>query len=167
MAKESSTVNDYMAALGGVAVSATTMEHFLREAFCSLIGSKFAAVVAGGQAVAWLIDQCEALTGAHRELPRATRDSIGGALRLCHDANGRRNDLMHGLKAPTEIGLETIRSRRHTHVLAKKAWPLSEIKAVSHDLAVAGFGLHAAMVDALGQEVVDVGEALRREGGMT
>lgn len=48
MAEKPSTANDYVAALGGIVVSSATMEHFLREAICSLVGSKFAAIVAGG-----------------------------------------------------------------------------------------------------------------------
>jgi hypothetical protein len=167
MAEKPGTVNDYMAALGGVVVSSATMEHFLREAFCSLVGSKFAAIVAGGQAVTWLIGQCEALSDAHRELPEATRQAIRDDLRLCRDANSRRNDLMHGLKAPVEMGLETMRSRKNTYAPAVKTWKLSEIRAVSHALAAAGFGLHAAMVSALGPEVVNIGEALRQEDRIT
>jgi hypothetical protein len=122
MADESSTVNDYMVALGAVVMSSATMEGCLREAFCSLVGSKFAAIVAGGQAVAWLIDQCEALTDAHRDLPELTRKAIRDALRNCREANGRRNDLVHGLKAPSEMGLETIRSRKNTYVVTSKEW---------------------------------------------
>jgi ABC-type tungstate transport system substrate-binding protein len=80
------------------------------------------------------------------------------------EANGRRNDLVHGLKAPNETGLETIRSRRNTHLLTAKAWRLSEIRTVSRALVVAGNGLQVAMVSAFGPEVVEIGETLRREG---
>lgn len=162
MAEDSSTVSDYMVALGMVVVSSATMEGCLREAFCSLVGSKFAAIVAGGQAVTWLIDQCEALTDAHRELPGASRKAIRDALRHCREANGRRNDLVHGLKAPSEMGLETIRSRKNTHVLISKEWGLSEIRTVNQALVVAGSDVRSAVMTAFGPEVVDIGEMLRR-----
>lgn len=163
MAEKPSTVDDYMAALGRIVVSSATMEQVLREAFCVLVGSKFAAIVAGGQAVAWLIDQCEALNDAHGELPEATRQAIRDELRLCRDANSRRNDLVHGLKVPVEMGLETMRGRRYTYALVAKTWKLSEIRAVSRALAVAAFGLHAAVVSAFGPNVMEIGEALRQE----
>ena len=74
---------------------------------------------------------------------------------------------MHGLKAPVEMGLETMRSRKNTYDLVVKTWKLSEIRAVSHALAEAGFGLNAAMVSALGPEMADIGEALRQEARIT
>jgi hypothetical protein len=167
MAENPITEDDYLVALGGIVVSSATMEQLLREAFCSLVGSKFAAIVAGGQGAAWLIDQCEALNDAHRELPEATRQAIRDKLRLCRDANNRRNDLVHGLKAPSETGLETMRSRKNTYVLAAKTWKISDIRAVSHALAEAGFGMHAAVVSALGADVAYIGEALRQEHRVT
>ncbi len=60
MPEETITVNDYVTALGRVVLSSATMDGLLREAFCALVGSRFAAIVAGGQAaVARLIDQDE------------------------------------------------------------------------------------------------------------
>jgi hypothetical protein len=167
MAEKPATVDDYMTALGAIVVSSATMEQLLRESFCALVGSKFAAIVAGGQAVAWLIDQCEALNDAHRELPEATRQAIRDELRLCRDANSRRNDLVHGLKVPVEMGLETMRSRKNTYALVAKTWKLSEIRAVSRALAVAGFGLDAAVVSAFGLNVREVGQVLRQEDRIT
>jgi hypothetical protein len=161
MPEETITANDYVTALGRVVVSSATMEGLLREAFCSLVGGRFAAIVAGGQAVAWLIDQCEALTDAHKELPGASREAIRCALRLCREANGLRNDLVHGLKAPSEVGLDTFRSRKNTDTFTVKTWTLSEIHAVSRGLAVAGFDLHAAIMTAFDSDVVDIAETLQ------
>ncbi len=53
--------NRLLIALGRITESSTTMEWVLRLAFCCLVGSKYAAVVAGGQSASWLIDQCDAL----------------------------------------------------------------------------------------------------------
>lgn len=50
-------------ALGSVLIAAGALEDLLRDAFCALVGSKFAAVVAGGQGGDWLIGYCKALVG--------------------------------------------------------------------------------------------------------
>lgn len=55
-----------LAALGQVIESSAFMEYTLRNAFCSLVDSKYAAIVAGGQSVNWLIEQCK---GACRRAP--------------------------------------------------------------------------------------------------
>src|SRR5215469_7304561 len=84
--------------LGSVMESSAFMEYTLRNAFCSLVGSKYAAIVAGGQPVGWLIEQCRALTDAHRGMPRQHREAIKAALERCRAANERRNHLVHGVK---------------------------------------------------------------------
>jgi hypothetical protein len=83
-------------ALGTVITVSGAMEDVLRDAFCALVGSKFAAVVAGGQGADWLIGYCRALVEAHVELPEASRNSVKDALQLCRSANERRNQLVHG-----------------------------------------------------------------------
>ena len=85
-------------ALGSVITASGVLEDLLREAFCALVGSKFAAVVAGGQGADWLIGYCKALVEAHFELPEASRESVKAALQLCRSANDLRNQLVHGVQ---------------------------------------------------------------------
>ena len=49
------------------------MEHLARTVFVTLVGSKYAAVVAGGQNVSWLLEQSQALTTARQEIPRGSQ----------------------------------------------------------------------------------------------
>jgi hypothetical protein len=78
----SSEQADYMRterALGSVIMAPGAMADPLRDAFCALVGSKFAAVVAGGQGADWLIGYCESLVKAHMELPEVCRESVMAA----------------------------------------------------------------------------------------
>jgi hypothetical protein len=63
-------------ALGFVIIASGAMEDLLRDAFCALADSKFAAVIAGGQGTDWLIGYCRALVEVHVELPEASRESV-------------------------------------------------------------------------------------------
>ena len=77
------------------------MERTLEQAFCALVGSKFAAVVAAGQDVAWLIDYCKALVQAHSELPGEDRQAILDALVACRAANDPSHcQLVHSIHFP-------------------------------------------------------------------
>jgi hypothetical protein len=103
-----------MLALGEVVQWSATMESTLRNAFSSLVGSKFAAVVAAGQSTGWLIEQCKALTDVHREMPEEHQASIKAALDRCRAASEQRNHLVHGVKTGIRVSdgaLQTMRSR--------------------------------------------------------
>jgi hypothetical protein len=74
-----------LAALGQVIESSAFMEYTLRNAFCSLVDSKYAAIVAGGQSVNWLIEQCKALADVHHDMDRAS--ALEGEKRGRHPHN--------------------------------------------------------------------------------
>jgi hypothetical protein len=80
-------------ALGLVVEASGTMRQQLKDAFCALSGGGLAAAVAEGQTNGWLIDSCEALAEAHRELPDADRRAIDDALRACRAAAVHRSGL--------------------------------------------------------------------------
>ena len=77
-------------ALGKITESGTTMEWVLRLAFCCLVGSKYAAVVAGGQSAGWLIEQCDALAEVNREITEESRKLLRAALSACRSASQQR-----------------------------------------------------------------------------
>ena len=159
-------INQRLAVLGQVIEWSASMEQVLREAFCSLIGSKFAAVVAGGQSTLWLIEQCKALTDAHREMPDEHKQAIKTALRRCADANERRNHLVHGVKTASRLpdgALQTIKSRNRTHKPITQSWTLAEIQQAAGELLEAGLQLLYAMQQAVSPEVMVIGEALAWE----
>jgi hypothetical protein len=130
--------------LGMVTENSAAMENVLRSAFCSLVGSKFAATVAGGQSVSWLIEQRRALTAVHREIPETDRQAIERALQKCSAANNDRNILVHGVKTASNMpsgNPQTITSRRNRHVPDVRPWTLAEIHAVVWALTEATGGL--------------------------
>lgn len=87
--------DERLIALGRVVDEASKLEMALRTAFCALVGSKFAAVVAGGQMASWLIENCKALVEAHVELSDEQRQRFKDLLSASQAANTARNRLVH------------------------------------------------------------------------
>ena len=159
-------ITERLIALGQVIEWSASMESTLRSAFCALVGSKFAAVVAGGQSADWLIGQCRALAEAHKELPADTRQAIKDALGLCEAANRRRNVLVHGVKTGSRVpdgALRTIRSRRNTHVPDVETWTPAEIREAAGALVSAAGTLFAAVQGAVSPEIMVIDDALAWE----
>ena len=163
-ADPSDAVIERLVTLGLVIEWSTAMEDTLRGAFCSLVGSKLAAVVTGGQSAAWLIGQCRALADAHIELTNSARKTIKNALDLCEVANVRRNVLVHGIKyrRPAD-GFMTSRSRPRTHLPVAQSWTRAELLEAAVIIADADSSLFAAMQDAVGKELMRVGGLLAQE----
>src|SRR5262249_30652644 len=123
-----------------------------RDAFCSLVGSKYAAVVAGGQGAEWLITNCKAIVKVHREISDEDRRAITAALDDCSDANQRRNVLVHGVKAVgrrTDGSFHTLRSRKGTHIQVRKPWTTTETEEAAAAIRDAAASLYDAMYDAI------------------
>jgi hypothetical protein len=152
------------AALGLVIKASATVENLLRDAFSSLVGSKYAAVVAGGQGTEWLIDNCRAVRKGHREIAPDSKGAIDTALLRCKTANARRNELVHGEKVEGNLdgSLGTLRSRRLTHVLTEQAWTLREINDVAQALWDGCEDLWQAMTAAVSPEMMEIGQELGR-----
>jgi hypothetical protein len=155
-----------MLSLGEVVQWSATMESTLRNALCSLVGSKFAAIVAAGQSTVWLIEQCRALTNAHREMPEAHREAIKAALDRCAAANERRNHLVHGVKTAVRVSdgaLKTVRSRTRRYVPIVQDWTPATIHEAAGELALAGGDLFAAIQAAVSPQMMVISDALARE----
>jgi hypothetical protein len=153
-------------ALGSVITASGALEDLLRDAFCALVGSKFAAVVAGGQGADWLIGYCKALVEAHMELPEASRESVKAALQLCRSANERRNQLVHGAKTVStqpDGAFEVLRSRRHQYKLLVQQWTPAQIEDVADALGHAYEELHTATFEAVGPDIAVLSDQLEWE----
>jgi hypothetical protein len=162
----SDVINARLLAFGHVVEWSASMEQILRSAFCSLVGSKYAAILAGGQTADGLIEDCKALAQAHHEMSAEHRDAILAALQRCKDANQRRNVLVHGVKTgsrATDGALQTLRSRRRSHVPAVEPWTPETISEAAGELLHAGLELFAAMQNAVSPEVMVLDQALAWE----
>jgi len=152
-----------MIALGEVVQWSAAMEWTLRNAFCSLVGSKFAAIVAAGQSTVWLIEQCKALTNAHREMPEVHRTAIKAALDRCAAANERRNHLVHGVKTASRVSdgaLKTIRSRSRKLMPIVQDWTPATIHEAAGELVQADLDLFAAIQAAVSPQMMVISDAL-------
>lgn len=117
-----------LTALGQVIESSVAMESRLRAAFCALVGSKYAAVVAGGQTADWLTEQSKALVDAHHDVGEAGRQAIKAALNRCKAANEQRNILAHSVAVGlrSDPAFQMVRSRRHTYDSDVRPFTLAE-----------------------------------------
>lgn len=148
--------------LGEVIELSAGMEGRLRQAFCALVGSKYAAVVAGGQAADWLIEQSKALADAHHEMPDVDRLTIKAALNRCKAANEQRNHLAHSVAVGIRFdpAFQMVRSRRQKSSSDVRPFTLSDIRAVASELLSAGIALTDIMTEAVGLDLMEISEAL-------
>lgn len=150
--------------MGLMVQMAALSEVSLRMAFCALMGSKYAAVVAGGVEAGWLIDHCEALAREHHELLEADREAILAALTGCRTAFRDRNRLMHDVMVPRPGGVSaTVRSHRRSYQVEAVPRPPGYIRGVADALTHAQHDLLSAIEDALGPESLHLAEQLRQE----
>jgi hypothetical protein len=145
--------DDRYAALGQVVEAAAVMEIALRMAFGALVGGPYAPVVASHQEAHWLIENCEAVTRRHAELPQSRRDAVLHALRACRQANRDRNRLVHDAWGTGPGGGPvTVRSAAHSYEITGPAWDAGQIAEVAAAIAGARALLLTAIEDALGAD---------------
>ena len=138
-------------ALGRVIQAASTFEHVLGEAFCALVGSKYAAVLIGGRTSSGLIGDCKALTKAQRELSDPAKDAIVEALNRCVEANNRRNRLVRDMWAFNPGGIShQLRRERAGYDLVSRAVTQAEIDSVADALTTSAVELNRILFDNLG-----------------
>jgi len=139
------------AALGQLVEAAAVMEIALRMAFCVLMGSDNAAVVAGGQETHWLLENCDAVARHRTDLTAAQRESIRAALHACRDANRDRNRLVHDAWGTGPDGMPaSLRGGQSSYAITGRTWTTAEIRAVCDAIASSQRSLLAAIEDALG-----------------
>jgi hypothetical protein len=142
-------------ALGQLVEAAAVMEIALQMAFCVLIGSDYAAVVAGGQETHWLLENCEAIARQRDDLSEAQREAIRVALRACRDANRDRNRLVHDAWGTGPDGAPaSLRGDQGSYRITGRAWTTPEIRAVADAIGSAQRALLAAIEEAFGSERV-------------
>jgi hypothetical protein len=149
------------AALGRLVEMATVMEIALRMAFCALIASRYAALVAGGQETHWLIENCDAITRHRDDLSQEQRETIRTALRACRDANHDRNRLVHDAWGTDPDGTPaSLRGGQGRYQITGRAWTAAEIQKVADAIASAQRTLLAAIEEALGSGSMSTAEHL-------
>jgi hypothetical protein len=152
-----------MRLLGQIIYWSATLESTLRSAFCSLVGSKFAAIVAAEMPASQLIDLCKALTNAHREMSEPHRAAILEALKLCKSANEKRNILVHAVKtgvAANDGSFQTIKPRRKDYKTTVGHWTPQTLTAACQELAQADLNLFGALQAAVSSEIMVLDQAL-------
>ena len=165
VAIDESSDDESLRDLGLLTVRSSKLEAELRDAFCALVGSKYAVVIAGGQAASWLIDQCQALVRANLEMSVAHKAAMTAALEECREANRQRNSLIHGVKYGgwPSGRVFTARSRKGTFEETVESWTAETIRAAVSCISAARFALHEAIGDSVSHEVRMMMYALHEE----
>src|ERR1700733_8640140 len=111
----SADTNELQHALDGGVLEAGYLERTLRTAFSALVGSKYAAMVAGHLTEAALIEDCRKITRYHTDLPEPAKQTLLTALTACDDARQKRNRVMHDAWAirPGDIMVTLQANRDH------------------------------------------------------
>jgi hypothetical protein len=139
------------AALGQLVEAAAVMEIALRMAFCVLVGSDHAAVVAGGQETHWLIENCDAIARHRSDLTEAQREQIRTALHDCRVANRDRNRLVHDAWGTGPDGQPALlRGGQDSYEITGRVWTTTAIRAVGDAIVSGQRALLAAVEAALG-----------------
>jgi hypothetical protein len=159
-------VDELQRALGGIVLEAAYMERVLRAAFSALVGSKYAAVVDGRLTAATLIEDCERITRYHTSIADPAKEAVRTALRACHEANRKRNRVIHDTWAtrPGDV-IVTLQGSRTSHDVSVTVRTPDEVRQLADQLADAANGLTAAMTAALGTDWGLMEDQLRQELG--
>jgi hypothetical protein len=159
-------VDELQRALGGIVLEAAYMERVLRAAFSALVGSKYAAVVDGRLTAATLIEDCERITRYHTSIADPAKEAVRTALRACHEANRKRNRVIHDTWAtrPGDV-IVTLQGSRTSHDVSVTVRTPDEVRQLADQLADAANGLTAAMTAALGTDWGFMEDQLRQELG--
>jgi hypothetical protein len=153
-------------ALGEIVLESAYLERLLRCVFTALIGSKYAAVVSGGQNAGWLVDHCKALAKVHQEIAEPERGQLLAHLGLCGGAYQRRNRVVHDAHAVRRgERIVTLRSKPQSHDVVVTAAPVAELKVLADELQAAADGLSAAARAAFGDDCLELENRLRLELG--
>jgi hypothetical protein len=165
--QQSRPVADELQALGRVIQAASRFEHELGQAFCALVGSKYAAVLIGGKTSGQLIEDCRALTKAQHELSESAKTAITTALNHCREANKERNRLVHDMWASGPGGAShQLRRERSGYDLAPRSVTLEEISATVNGLTSSAVELNSALLDNMGPERSTLEAQLRWEDAL-
>lgn len=130
-----SSDEDRLLALGRVVDAASKLEMTLRAVFCALVGSKFAAVVAGGQMANWLIENSKALVDAHTEMPDEQRRRLRELLSASQTANTKRNRLVHDMWSVEADGsYAQLQSKARSYDLATRQVSVADAEQAATEL---------------------------------
>ena len=157
--------NELQYALGGVVLEAGYLERALHAAFSALVGSKYAAVVAGNLMEAVLIEDCQKITKYHTDLSEAMKQALLSALKACDEVRKTRNRIMHDAWATRPGGIMVTLQANRDHEVTITARTTNDIHQLADELGRAADNLNAAMTAAFGIDWSHVEDQLRQELG--
>jgi hypothetical protein len=151
-------------AIGRIAEASGQLDWALRRAFCALLGSKYGAILAGGQSTVTLINQCKAILRRHREITDADKNALEAILNDCAEVNGRRK-LIHDVWGYGPGGATTLlrSSQNHGHEVLATPITVEEIEGIGVKYADCERRLAAAVDDAFGYPTAQLEAQLRWE----
>lgn len=149
-------------ALGSVVRSASMADNVLRDLYCALIDSAYAAITAGGQMTDWLLTHCRALLKAKLDLPEDKKAELDGLLGEVKELANRRNRFVHDVwLTGLQSGDQLMQSRRHSHRLSLSPVDLDVLISTAQRFGRVAFDIHMWIFTNLGVEATGRGSQLR------
>ena len=137
---------------GRVVCASSMADVTVRRAFCGLLGSKYAAVIAGGRMMSDLIQMSTAIVKVHREMSESDRVEVLNALRDCSTANEPRNRFIHDQLAYLDDRVIQVRSQRLRYDDQLSFASIDDIRNAAESITQASGRLVGKIVGALGDE---------------
>jgi hypothetical protein len=126
-------------AVGFVAWASAQVDEVLRQLFCGLEGSKYAAVTAGGQGTNWLAQACKALAKWRDDVSVDHKNELFKLLESINKRMEKRHSYVHSIWVFQEPGGQAYfaQSRRHSYFETPHLATPDEVIETGHALVAA------------------------------
>ena len=127
---------------------------YLRILFCTLVDSKYAAIVAGGQSANWLIENSTAVANVHSDLGEDDRAIFKDLLIRASAAYRARNRYIHDTWVTGSNGdLSQLRSKSKSYKLDHQSVSIEQVNGTADELTACGATILREVFRVFGQKV--------------
>jgi hypothetical protein len=127
---------------------------YLRILFCTLVDSKYAAIVAGGQSANWLIENSTAVVNVHSDLGEDDRAIFKGLLIRASAAYRSRNRYIHDAWVTGSNGdFSQLRSKPKSYKLDHQSVSIEQVNGTADELTACGATILREVFRVFGQKV--------------
>jgi hypothetical protein len=151
-------------ALGAVVRGASKVDYVLRDLYCALVGSPYAAVTAGGSMTSWLLGECDALVRSNREIGSEGRGRLLQLISEVKSLASERNRFVHDVWVTgLRPGHRLMRSRNSRYEMDVRAVHADDLVRVANGFERSAVAVSTWIIDNLGYQAAGFGSQLRFE----
>ncbi len=146
--------DEHLLAIGRVAQASSSLEMYLRILFCTLVDSKYAAIVAGGQSANWLIENSTAVFNVHSDLGEDDRAIFKDLLIGASAAYRSRNRYIHDAWVTgSNRDFPQLRSKPKSYKLDHQSVSIEQVNGTADELTACGATILREVFRVSGQKV--------------